>query len=307
MIPMQSDAPLVSLADVSEIELVILKRTSEVTLGDHGSRSHGLGFDFLGLREWQAGDKLSSIDWSQSSLTNFAPLMVREFVQPSTAPVVAIADISLSTRCGLGGRSIAACVARAIATIGMSAVFSQDAFGLITFTADFEHLSTLRPRTGKPYVLHCLDAYQWQRGLEPIRRVEDLRTTLGGYIRKTSMLPIISDFLFDAPETVLRDLSALSATHDVFVVLVDASFVYELPSVSSGWVDVADVETGQTRTMSRRSLAHMADRVRVWQSDVRRTARDLDLDVVEIGPDPTHSDVALGEFVAERRLRKIQT
>ena len=304
MIPVQADDPLVSLADISEIELVILKRMSEVTLGDHHSRSHGSGFDFLGLRDWQPGDKISSIDWSQSSLTNFAPLVVREFVQPSTAQVIAIADISLSTRCGLGNRSIAACVARAIATIGMSAVFFQDAFGLVTFTASFEHLSTLRPRTGKPYVLHCLDAYQWQRGLQSIRRVDDLRTTLVGYLRKTSMLAIISDFLFYAPETALRDLGALSATHDVFVVLVDASFVYELPGVSSGWVDVVDVETGQTRTMSRRSLAHMTDRVRAWQSNVRQTARDFDLDVVEVGPDPTRSDIALGEFVAERRLRK---
>ena len=61
MIPVQADDPLVSLADISEIELVILKRMSEVTLGDHHSRSHGSGFDFLGLRDWQPGDKISSI------------------------------------------------------------------------------------------------------------------------------------------------------------------------------------------------------------------------------------------------------
>ena len=44
-------APLVSLADITEIELVILQRMREVTLGDHRSRSHGSGFDFVGLRE----------------------------------------------------------------------------------------------------------------------------------------------------------------------------------------------------------------------------------------------------------------
>ena len=55
-------APLVSLADISEIELVILRRMKDVTIGEHRSRSHGAGFDFLGLRDWQAGDRFSSIE-----------------------------------------------------------------------------------------------------------------------------------------------------------------------------------------------------------------------------------------------------
>jgi uncharacterized protein (DUF58 family) len=127
------DASYVSLADITEIELIILKRMREVTIGDHRSRSHGSGFDFVGLREWQAGDRFSSIDWAQSTITNFSPLIVREFEQPSTATVLAVADVSRSTRCGANGLPIAAVVARAIATIGMSASFFQDPFGLLTF------------------------------------------------------------------------------------------------------------------------------------------------------------------------------
>ena len=50
-------APLVNLADITEIELVILKRMREVTMGDHRSRAQGSGFDFQGLRDWQAGDR----------------------------------------------------------------------------------------------------------------------------------------------------------------------------------------------------------------------------------------------------------
>ena len=51
----------------------------------------------------------------------------------------------------------------------------------------------------------------------------------------------------------------------------------------------------------------MADRVREWQTEVERTARDQDLDLVRIGPDQTLADLALAEFVAERRLRKTRT
>jgi hypothetical protein len=34
-------------------------------------------------------------------------------------------------------------------------------------------------------------------------------------------------------------------------------------------------------------------------------AKDVDLDVVRIGPDSAASDLALAEFVSERRLRKV--
>jgi uncharacterized protein (DUF58 family) len=296
--------PLVNLADITEIELIILKRMREVTIGEHRSRSHGSGFDFIGLRDWQAGDKFSSIDWAQSSLTNFSPLVIREFEQPSNATVVAVADHSLSMRCGVNGVPVAATVARAIATLGLSAVFFQDPFGLITFDRGFQHLGAIRPRTGKGHVVHCLDAYQNEQGLQAVRRAGELSATLGGYLRGRSMLPVISDFLFDEAPAVLRELALLNATHDVFLVLIDSSFAFELPKVSTGWVETIDVETGRTRTVSRATLADLADRARDYQEEIRGIARDAGLDVVQVGLDQTKADIALGEFVAERRLRK---
>jgi uncharacterized protein (DUF58 family) len=143
-----SDDPLVNLSDLTEIELLILKRMREFTIGDHRSVFHGTGFDFVGLRDWQPGDRLAAIDWPQSTITNFSPLVVRDFAQPSTAGVVAVADVSPSTRCGIDGVPIAAAIARAIGTIGISAVFFQDTFGLFTFDAGFTHLACVRPRIG---------------------------------------------------------------------------------------------------------------------------------------------------------------
>jgi uncharacterized protein (DUF58 family) len=279
----------------------------EVTMGDHRSRSQGTGFDFTGLRDWQAGDRFASIDWAQSSLTNFSPLVVREFEQPSTATVMVVADASPSTRCGVGGVPIAAAVARAIATVGMSAVFFQDPFGLVTFDAGFTHLAALRPRTGKSHVVHCVDAYQYQRGLQMVRRSGSISTSLGGYVRRQSLLPIVSDFLFDDAKPVLKELALLNATHDVFVVMIDSAFAFRLPDVSAGWVEIVDVETGEARTISRRAYRQMASRAAGWQEELRAAAKEVDVDTVTIGLDQTQSDVALSEFVVERRLRKTKT
>jgi uncharacterized protein (DUF58 family) len=300
----QSGDPLVNLSELTEIELLILKRMREFTIGDHRSVFQGGGFDFVGLRDWQPGDRLASIDWPQSTLTNFSPLVVRDFAQPSTAGVMAVADASLSTRCGVDGVSIAAAVARAIGIIGISAVFFQDTFGLVTFDAGFRRLASVRPRTGKNQVIHCLDAYQHGSSLEDVKPGSSLSSRIAGVIRKPSLVPVISDFLFEDVRPVLDEFAQLDSTHDVVLVLIDSAFAFAMPAVSSGWVETFDVESGRSRVVSRRTFRALAARARAWQDDVQRAAKAADLDVLRLGLDEIDSAVALSEFVAERRLRR---
>jgi uncharacterized protein (DUF58 family) len=306
----QEVEPLINLSEITEVELLILKRMREFTIGEHSSMFHGTGFDFVGLRDWQAGDRFEAIDWAQSSLTNFSPLIVREFEQPTTSGVIMVADRSASTRCGADagndqhGIQIATLIARSIATVGMSAVFFQDSIGLVTFDEGFGELGAVRPRIGKGQVIHCLDAYQHGHGLQVLRNSGSLSATLTGFSRKTSMMPVISDFLFDDAPGFLRELAQVNNVHDVFVMMVDASFAFDLPRVSAGWVEVYDVETGNTRMMSRRELSRQSARIRAWQDDVAQQAKSLDLDVVRLGLNQVKFDVALIEWVAERRLRR---
>src|SRR5882757_10117104 len=118
----------VNLAEIAKVEFFILKRMKEMAMGDHASIFKGAGFNFAGLRDWEPGDSIASVDWAASSLNNFSPLMTREFEQDSNATIVAVADASLSTRCGAGGVPIAAAIARSVAAVGLSAVFFQDQF-----------------------------------------------------------------------------------------------------------------------------------------------------------------------------------
>jgi hypothetical protein len=57
--------------------------------------------------------------------------------------------------------------------------------------------------------------------------------------------------------------------------------------------------------MSRAALTVMADRVRSWQNDVALAAREVAVDVVRFGTDAAANHLALAEFVADRRLRKV--
>jgi uncharacterized protein (DUF58 family) len=296
--------PLVNLQEIAEIELFILRRMKEYTLGDHASVFKGSGFNFVGSRDWQPGDRMSHIDWAQSSMTNFSPLVTREFEQDSTATVLAVADASMSTRCGAAGVPIAAAIARSIAAVGLSAVFFQDQFGLITFDDGFRQVAAARPRIGKPHVIYCLDLYERPRAADLASQQSDVTATIEGHLRKTSLVPVISDFLFADAQRVLNELSLLNGMHDVFLMMADVRFAYELPPASAGWIETFDVETGSTRVVSRRELARLASRVEQWQEQVMAMARDADLDIVRVGLDRWEMETTLVEFVRERRLRK---
>jgi uncharacterized protein (DUF58 family) len=295
---------LVNFAEITEIELRVLKRMKEYTLGDHGSVFHGTGVDFVGLRDWQAGDRMSSIDWPQSTLTNFNPLVIREYEQPGTAPIVVVADQSPSTRCGTGGTPIAAGIARATATIGLSAVYFQDMFGLITFDKGFGGMAAVRPRVGRGHVIHCLDAYQGDVGMEEVKSGGRLATTIGGHLRRTALLPVISDFLFEDASDRVTELAELNSVHDVFLVMIESAFAFELPDVSAGWVSGFDVETGESRLMSRREMRGLAARVRAWQDEVESHAHERGVDVLRLSVSLEESLPALLDFVTVRRLRK---
>jgi uncharacterized protein (DUF58 family) len=296
--------PLVNLQEIAEIELFILRRMKEYTLGDHTSVFKGSGFNFVGSRDWQPGDRMSHIDWAQSSMTNFSPLVTREFEQDSTATVLVVADASMSTRCGASGVPVAAAIARSIAAVGLSAVFFQDQFGLITFDDAFHQVAAVRPRIGKPHVIYCLELYQRPKAADLESGQGDVTASIEGHLRKTSLVPVISDFLFADAQRVINELSLLNGMHDVFLMMADVRFAYELPTASAGWIETFDVETGSTRVVSRRELARLASRVEQWQEQVMGMARDADLDIVRVGLDRWEMETTLVEFVRERRLRK---
>jgi uncharacterized protein (DUF58 family) len=298
-------AETVNLHEIAEIELFILKRMKEFTLGDHASVFKGAGFNFVGVRDWQPGDRTSSIDWAQSSLTNFSPMVTREFEQDSTGAILVVADASLSTRCGAGGDTIATAISRAVAAAGLSAMFFQDQFGLVTFDDRFQHLAAARPRIGRSHLLYCLDLYGRSIGHETKSSTRDVIVAIENHVRKPSLVPVISDFLLPDMPRIIGELAHLNAVHDVILLMADARFTYDLPRISDGWIEVFDVESGEQRVISRRELRRLADRVAAWQDEVESRARDADLDVVRVGLNRWEMETALAKFTAERRLRKM--
>jgi uncharacterized protein (DUF58 family) len=295
----------INLQEIAEIELFIVRRMREFTLGDHASVFKGSGFNFVGIRDWEPGDRMSNIDWAQSSLNNFSPMITREFEQDSNAAIVAVADASLSTRCGIEGDLIATAIARAVAAAGLSATFFQDRFGVVIFNDRFEQVAAARPRIGRSHLLYCIDLYRQSVLGKDEAAERDVILGIESQVRKSALIPVISDFLFADVQHILSELSKLNAVHDVFLLMADARFAYDVPRVSDGWIDVFDIESGRTRVLSRREVGRLAERASAWQDEVVRMAKEADLDVVRVGLDRWEMETALVEFAAERRLRKM--
>ena len=295
--------PLVSWEEIQDIELVVLRRMKEFAMGAHPSVFQGSGFDLVGLRDWQPGDRAAAIDWPQSTLTNFSPLLTREFEQEGTAPVVIIADTSLSTRCGVNGTPIAKVIARTVATLGLAAAFLQDLVGLVTLDGDSRQLVE-RPRAGKNHAIHCVEAYQEAVGDHDHgpKDVAGRSESLAGLVHRRSVIPVISDFLIDDPQPLIDELVELNTRHDLFVAVINSAFAFELPPVSDGWVEGYDIETGRSRVLSTSELNLLSSRVRESQDGTTRRARRAGLDVVRIEPGDEHA--ALGVFLKSRRRRK---
>ena len=124
-------------------------------------------------------------------------------------------------------------------------------------------------------------------------------------MRKTSMVPIISDFLFDGVDALVQRARRTSTRCTTcFSASSTRRLRSSLPGVSAGWIEAFDVESGRSRVMSRRELRAMAARVREWQDEVAQKAKKAGLDALRLESDPTKFDVALLEWVAERRLRR---
>ena len=311
---------LVGWDEIQDIELVIVRRMREHASGVHPSTFRGAGHEPAGLRDWQPGDRPSAIDWAQSTLTNFAPLVTREQEHESTARLVIVADTSLSTRCGAGGVPLATIIARTVGTLALAGALFQDQVGLVTLDGPHRRLA-VRPRVGKSHAVHCLETYQSTVAGEPgsggqaaglgVRTADGAANSngqpgadLSALLRRTSLVPVVSDFLFDGAEVLLGELANLNARHDVFVVLIDAAYAFELAAAPAGWTEVCDVETGRAALLSAAELQSLAAEVRVWQDTVGDRAEELGLEVLRLGADAARFHETVVDFLADRRMRR---
>lgn len=293
----------VNLGEIKEIDIVVLRRLQELIGGDHKSFFRGDGFDFVGLRDWQPGDKLSAIDWPQSTMNNFNPLVVREFEEDKNGTILIVTDASLSMYCGVDGFSSRNIVSRTIATIGLSGVFFQDLTGLFVFDHEYNYMH-IRPRMGKNNVISCISHYLNPSFSSSAQNPLSMTRKILGCLRRPAMIPVVSDFLFEDASDFIKEISNIKSRHDLFLIVTEASFLFDLPKMSDGWVECLDIESGKTMLLSRKEFMRMSERALDYQETVIQRARLAGLEVLKAGKDKNKFYYDFTEFFFNRRTRR---
>jgi uncharacterized protein (DUF58 family) len=296
-------APLLDPTEVEAINLFSAARVRKLMYGEHASVFAGTtGFNFSGIRDFEAGDQQVKVDWAHSTTTLFKPLQVRECIEERSIDIVIAADVSCSTRCGSCSALIGKGIARTIATIGLSASIFQDMVGLVLFGG--EELVIEPPRGGRSHVERMLDLYQTTPAAAAVPGGERLAATIAGELRRTSLVIVASDFLFPDVFSTLKELADLKQPHDVFLVMADSAFAFELPAISTGWVGCVDSETGAHIDISHMQIRELPRLIRNHQDAIVDCAEREDMDVLRVLPDAEQFQTAIVDFFLERRFRR---
>jgi uncharacterized protein (DUF58 family) len=296
-------APLLDPSEVEAINLFCNARVRELIFGEHASVFTGTrGFNFSGIRDFETGDPQIKVDWAHSTTTLFNPLQVRESIEERSIDIVIAADISCSTRCGAFSALIGKSIARTIATIGFSASIFQDTVGLVLFGG--KELVIEPPRGGRNHVERMVDLYQTTPAAPVLPGKERLAETLAGALRRTSLVIVASDFLFPDVFSTLKELADLKQPHDVFLVMADSAFAFELPAISAGWIGCVDSETGARVDLSHSQIRELPCLMRCHQDAIADYAERADMEVLRVPPDAEQFQSAIVDFFVERRLRR---
>lgn len=200
--------------------------------GGYLSPFKGRGMEFDEVRPYMTGDDVRTLDWRVTARTGRPHTKL--FREERDRAVLLTLDLRRGMHFATRGAFKAVRAAQTAALLGWSAVQHGDRLGAMLFAEGYHH--ELRPRRGKPPMLHLLeqiaDAPAWQPAPSPHQSSDALPealTRLRRVAQPGSLLFVISDFLHldDACEA---HIAQLAQHNDLFLIFVHDPLEEALPA-----------------------------------------------------------------------------
>jgi len=223
---------------VRQIEIRTKGLVNQVFSGEYHSVFKGRGMEFSEVREYQYGDDIRNIDWNVTA--RFGDPFVKIFEEERELTVMLMVDLSGSQMFGSLSKTKQRVAAELSAILAFSALKNNDKVGLILFTDKVEKF--VPPRKGNSHVLRIVREVL---SFEPEGNKTNLRSALefmNGAIKKRSIVFLLSDFMNDGYEKILR---VVGKKHDLIGVVLDDRRESEIPKM--GLIKLTDAETNQER------------------------------------------------------------
>ena len=232
------------LQRVRRLEIKTRQLSKSMVAGGYHSAFKGKGMSFSEVREYVIGDDVRSIDWNVSARTRDPHVKV--FEEERELSVMLVVDVSASTLFGTAASSDGRAqlkqewIAEIAAVLAFSAISNQDKVGALLFTEEVERF--IPPRKGKNHVLRIIRELLAPEVSHHGTNLEDAIRHLTNFLKKESIVFVISDFQQD-PASYQHALNLANRKHDVIGIHVFDPMEQELPAV--GLMKARDPETGQ--------------------------------------------------------------
>jgi len=226
------------LKQVRQIEIRTKGLVNQVFSGEYHSVFKGRGMEFSEVREYQFGDDIRNIDWNVTA--RFGHPFIKVFEEERELTVMLMVDLSGSLMFGSVSKTKQRVAAELTAILAFSALKNNDKVGLILFTDKIERF--VPPRKGNKHVLRIIREVL---SFQPEGNATDIGAALeymNGAIKKKSIAFLISDFMDDGYEKILR---IVGKKHDLIGIVLDDRRETEIPKL--GLIKLSDAETKQER------------------------------------------------------------
>ena len=226
------------LKQVRQIEIRTKGLVNQVFSGEYHSVFKGRGMEFSEVREYQFGDDIRNIDWNVTA--RFGHPFIKVFEEERELTVMLMVDLSGSLMFGSVSKTKQRVAAELTAILAFSALKNNDKVGLILFTDKIEKF--VPPRKGNKHVLRIIREVL---SFQPEGNATDIGAALefmNGAIKKKSIAFLLSDFMDDGYEKILR---IVGKKHDLIGVVLDDRRETEIPKM--GLIKLTDAETNQER------------------------------------------------------------
>ena len=226
------------LKQVRQIEIRTKGLVNQVFSGEYHSVFKGRGMEFSEVREYQFGDDIRNIDWNVTA--RFGHPFIKVFEEERELTVMLMVDLSGSLMFGSVSKTKQRVAAELTAILAFSALKNNDKVGLILFTDKIEKF--VPPRKGNKHVLRIIREVL---SFQPEGNATDIGSALeymNGAIKKRSIVFLLSDFMDDGYEKILR---IVGKKHDLIGVVMDDRRETDIPKM--GLIKLTDAETNQER------------------------------------------------------------
>lgn len=293
--------------------LVPRRRLSGLPFGDVPTRRPGHGSDTIGLRPYEPGDSVGSIDWFASArlsaVTDGADFVVRRRAADESPRVVLVVDRRPSMALyppPLPWLSKRDALREAVAAIVASAVAARADVGSLDFAED--EASWLAPgRRERPLqVVERLDEGTFSGPDDTLEQALAFLARQRLEVRPGTFVFVLSDFLAAPPPEIWQD--AVGQGWDLVpVVIRDPVWEASFPRVGGVALPVADPRSGRVRLVR---VGRGAVDARRELHERRHAALLAELESFDLRPvsiatsDPAAVDAALVEWAEDRRRRR---